>query len=126
MAKSPTRHDASMDFIGDLNEFNRTLAEILRPTFDASVSPYQTADGALVFRGPIVGHRDPRHIGTHVHVSLEEDVVAALDSAEPSRRQDMIQDLVANLGTRVRMQYDPNNIGEYALSVVGTMRTLNG
>lgn len=115
-----------MEFTDKLSEFNRRMADVLRPTFASSVSPYQTEDGALVFRGPIVGHKDLHHVGTHVHISLEKDVLAALDNAERSRREEMIQDLITNLGTQVRMQYDPNNIGPYALSVTGTMHTLTG
>jgi len=115
-----------MKFTDQLSEFNRRMADELRSTFASSVRPYQTEDGTLVFRGPIVGHKDPSHIGTHVSVSLANDALAALDNAEPSRREEMIQDLLANLGTQVKVQYDPNSVGPYALQVAGTMRTLTG
>lgn len=115
-----------MELTDKLSEFNRRIADALRNTFAPSVKAYQTEDGALVFRGPIVGHRDPEHVGTHVHVSLEKEVLAVLDSAKPARREEMMQDLLANLGTQVRMQYDPDKVGPYALSVTGTMRTLTG
>lgn len=115
-----------MKLTDKLSEFNRRMADEVRSAFASSVRPYQTEDGGLVFRGPIAGHKDPDHVGTHVSVSLAKDVVAALNDAEPSRREEMIQDLLANLGTQVKMQYDPNNVGPYALQVTGTMRTMTG
>lgn len=119
-----SRKTNAMEYTIELSEFNRRMADALGRTFASSVRPYQTKDGALVFRGPIVGHKDPHHVGTHVHISLEDDVLSALDNAEPSLREEMIEVLLANLGTQVRMQYDPKNIGPYALSVTGTMSAL--
>ena len=72
------------------------------------------------------GHSDPKHIGTHVAVSLDAEVCRTMDAASPSEREDMIQIYLANLGSRVKIEYDPKNIGPYAIDVVGTMRTLKG
>jgi len=114
-----------MKLTENLSDFNRRMADELRSTFAFSVKPYQTEEGALVFRGPIAGHKDPKYVGTHATVSLEKEVVAALASAEPSRREEIIVNLLSNLGTQVKAQYGPNNVGSYALQVVGTMRTVN-
>ena len=37
-----------------------------------------------------------------------------------------MENLLANLGTQVKAQYDSGRIGEYALQVQGTMRTVTG
>ena len=115
-----------MKLTENLSDFNRRMAGELRATFASSVRPFQSEDGVLLFRGPISGHRDPNHIGTHVAVSLEKDVVHALNSAEPQQREEIIQNLLSNLGTQVKCQYNPNNVGPYALDVIGTMRIVNG
>lgn len=115
-----------MKLTQELSEFNRRMAAELRGTFAVNVVPYQTEDGDLVFRGPIEGHRDAKHVGTHVSVGLDKDVRIALEKAEPVAREEMIENLLANLGTQVKAQYDPRRIGEYALQVQGTMRTVTG
>ncbi len=115
-----------MKLTKELNEFNRRMASELRGTFSSNVVPFQTEDGTLLFRGPIVGHRDPHHVGTHVSVGLDGDVRSALDHAKPVAKEEMMENLLANLGTQVKAQYDSGRIGEYALQVQGTMRTVTG
>ena len=115
-----------MHLTKNLGEFNRKMAEELRGTFAANVEPFESEDGTLLFRGPIEGHKDPRHIGTHVAVSLEKDVHVALDNASPEVREEMTQIYLSNLGTQIKAQYNPKKIGPYALDVVGTMRILQG
>jgi len=110
----------------NLGEFNRRMADELRATFAQAVKPFQSEDGTLLFRGPISGHKDPNHVGTHVAVSLDKDVVDSLNRAEPNQREEMIQDLLSNLGTQIKCQYNPNNIGHDALQVIGTMRIVKG
>ena len=115
-----------MQLTKNLGDFNRRMAEKLRGTFAPTVEPFESEDGTLLFRGPIQGHRDPNHVGTHVAVSLDKDVRAAMERASPQEREEMIQIFLSNLGTQVKAQYDPKNIGQYALDVVGTMRILRG
>lgn len=102
------------------------MADELRSTFAPTVKPFQSEEGTLLFRGPIAGHKDPQHVGTHVAVSLEKDVCEALEKAPYAEREEMIEILLSNIGTRVKAQYDPNKIGPYALDVTGAMRTLRG
>ena len=115
-----------MKFTTDLTEFNRRMAEALKPTFHAAIKPVQPEDGTLLFRGPVPIADDPNHVGTHVAVSLDKDVLAALEAATPSEREEMTENLISNLGTQVRVQYNSNKIGPYALDVVGTMRIVRG
>ncbi|WP_332774537.1 hypothetical protein [Polaromonas sp.] len=115
-----------MNLTENLGDFNRRMADELRGTFAATVKPFQSEDGGLLFRGPIEGNADPHHVGTHVAVSLEKDVHAAMEAASPEQREEMVGIFLSNLGTRVKMQYDPKKIGQYALDIVGTMRTLRG
>jgi hypothetical protein len=115
-----------MKLTENLSDFNRRMADELRSTFASSVKPYETEDRILVFRGPIAGNSDPDHVGTHVSISLDEPVVAALGGAESSRREEMIQNLISSLSTQVKVRYDPNNVGPDALSVTGTMQIVNG
>lgn len=115
-----------MKLTQQMSEFNRRLADQLRETFAPNVLPYQAEDGSLLFRGPIDGHRDPKHQGTHVSVELDGEVRAALDGASAEAREEMIENLLASLGSQVRTQYHPQRIGPYALQVHGTMRTLKG
>lgn len=110
----------------NLGEFNRRMAEELRGTFAPTVEPFESEDGTLLFRGPIKGDQDPNHIGTHVAVSLDRDVRAAMELASPQEREEMIQIFLSNLGTQVKVQYDVKNIGPNALHVVGTMHILRG
>lgn len=110
----------------NLSAFNRRMADELRSTFAPSVKPYQAEDSTLLFRGPIPNQADPNHVGTHVAVSLEEEVRAALDAASPAEQEEMIEALLSNLGTQVRVWYNAEGIGPYALDIVGTMRTLRG
>ena len=115
-----------MNLTKNLGEFNRRMAEELRGTFATNVEPFESEDGTLLFRGPIEGHKDPRHVGTHVAISLEKDVHVAFNNASPEEREEMTQIYLSNLGTQVKAQYNPNKIGPYALDVVGTMRVLQG
>ena len=115
-----------MKLVGELSEFNRRMAEELLMTFPPNVKPVQSEDGTLLFRGPIPLLDDPKHVGTHVAVSLDSEVCAALDAASKVDREEMIANLIASLGTQVKEQYAPNKIGLDALDVVGTMRMLRG
>lgn len=115
---------AAMNLTQELSEFNRRMVGELQGTFAPSVSPFQTEYGTLVFRGPIEGHKDPKHVGTHVSVELDSEVHDALASAEPDAKEEMMEALMANLGTQVRTQYNPRRIGEYALRVRGSIRTI--
>ena len=115
-----------MNLSKNLNDFNRRMVEELRGTFAANVTPFQTEDEMLVLRGPIEGHEDPKHIGTHVAVSLDQDVRHAMELASIAQREEMTQTLLSNLGTQVKYQYHPQKIGLYALDVIGTMKTING
>lgn len=110
----------------NLNAFNRRMAEELRSTFASSVNPYETEHGYLVFRGPIEGHADPNHIGTHVAVSLTAEVQRAFAAASHAEREELTKVFLSNLGTRVKCEYHPRQIGPYALDVVGTMEVLTG
>ncbi len=115
-----------MNLTNNLSDFNRRMADELRGTFAATVKPFQSEDGGLLFRGPIEGSEDPHPIRTHVAVSLEKDVHAAIEAASHEQREEMMDIFLSNLGTRVKRQYNPKKIGQYALDVVGTMRTLRG
>lgn len=88
----------------ELSPFNRQMANELQHTFASNVEPYQLDDGTLVFRGPIEKLADPTHIGTHVAVSLDAEVQRALAAASPSDYEQMVQYLMANLGTQVMVQ----------------------
>ena len=83
-----------MKFTTDLTEFNRRMAEALKPTFHAVIKPVQSEDGTLLFRGPVPIADDPNHVGTHVAVSLDKDVLAALEAASPygTRKDDRKSD----------------------------------
>lgn len=109
----------------NLSDFNRRFADELLPSFPANVKALQSEDGTLLFRGPIPLADDPNHIGTHVAVSLDTEVKAALAQASPAEREEITQNLINNLGTQVRFQYDPNKIGLFALDVVGNMAIVN-
>lgn len=110
-----------MTFNTELTEFNRRMAEALKTTFYPAIKPVQSEDGTLLFRGPIPIADDPNHVGTHVAVSLDKDVLVALEAASPSEREEMTENLISNLGTQVRVQYNSNKVGPDALDVVGTM-----
>jgi hypothetical protein len=113
-----------MKLSADLNEFNRRFAEVLLPSFPAGIVPMEDAYGMLCFRGAVPNHDNPKHIGTHVAVTLEEDVIAALNIASPAEREDITRHLIESLGAAIRIQYDPNRIGLYALDIVGTMESV--
>lgn len=110
----------------NLSEFNLRMATELRGTFTPTVQPFETEDGTLVFRGPIDGHTDPSHVGTHVAVSLDDEVHAAIQSTTPEEREEIIQVFLSNLGTQVKCLYHPQKIGKDALDIVGTMKTIRG
>jgi hypothetical protein len=115
-----------MKLYANLSEFNRRFADALLSAFPADVQALQSDDGTLLFRGPIPLADDQTHIGTHVAVSLDKEVRAALSDASPADREEMIEILISNLGTQVRFQYDPSKIGPFALDVVGKMNILRG
>lgn len=110
----------------NLSQFNQRMVEEVRGTFAANVAPYQSEDGDLLFRGPILNHADPTHIGTHVVVSLEKDVRTALENASDAEREETISDLLASLGSQLTASYDPKNIGTFALKIVGNMSVISG
>lgn len=116
----------NMQLNENLSEFNRRFADALLPSFPANVRALQSEDGTLLFRGPIPVADNPMHIGCHVSVSLDEEVKVALNQASPVDREEMIQNLLNNLGTQVRFQYDPTKIGRVALDVVGNMGIIRG
>ena len=114
-----------MNIHKDLSELNRRLAESLASSFEANVIPYESGDdGSLLFRGPITNVSDPKYIGTHVAVSIERDVHAALEAASEVDRKDLIDRLVDNLGTQVRVGYHPEQVVQFAMKVIGTMATI--
>lgn len=115
-----------MKLFANLSEFNRRFADALLPTFPAGVQAFQSEDDTLLFRGPIPLPDDPTHVGTHVAVSLDSDVKAALGEASPADRKEMTEILISSLGTQVQMQYDSTKFGPFALDVVGKMNILIG
>ena len=111
-----------MNIHQNLSELNRRLAESLASSFETNVVPYESGDdGSLLFRGPITNDSDPKYIGTHVAVSIEPDVYAALEAALEVDRKELIERLVDNLGTQVKVKYHPGRVGQFAVKVVGTM-----
>ena len=115
-----------MKFREELGEFNRQFAAALRDAFAPEITPVEDERGVLYFRGPIPIPNNPRHIGSHVAVSLDEDVQAALDRASPSERAEMTENLIESLGGQIRAQYNPHKHGEFAVSVSGTMSVVRG
>lgn len=109
-----------------LSDFNRRMADELRDTFSASVRPFQSQDGTLLFRGPTQGLTGPHHVGTHVAVSLDGEVPAAMEVTSLEEREAMLDIFLSNLGTLVKTQYDPKKVGQRAVDIVGSMRTLHG
>lgn len=108
-----------------LNEFNQRFAAELLPSFPKGIVAMEDDSGMLCFRGVIPNSGDSKH-GTHVTVTLEDDVVAALALASPAEREDITQHLIDNLGASIRIQYHPDKIGKYALGIVGTMASVTG
>ena len=115
-----------MKLYTNLSAFNRRFADVLLPSFPAGVHAFQSNDGTLLFRGQIQLPDDPAHIGTHVAVSLDKDVCAALSEASPVDREEMTEILIISLGGQVQAQYDPSKVGPFALDVVGTLNILRG
>jgi hypothetical protein len=115
-----------MKIDANLSEFNRHFADALLPTFPPDVKALQSADGTLLFRGPVPASDGQTHIGTHVALALDHEVKVALSEATPLDRIAMMEILVSNLGTQIQTQYDSTKIGQFALEVVGTMRILRG
>ena len=115
-----------MNLSANLSDFNRRFADALLPVFPGNVQALQSDDGTLLFRGPIPRAEDQAHIGTHVAVSLDKDIWTALSEASPADREGMIDILISNLGTQVRVQYDSSKIGPYALDVVGKLYIFRG
>lgn len=115
-----------MKLYANLSDFNRRFADALLPAFPANVQALQSDDGTLLFRGPIPRADDQTHLGTHVAVSLDTEVRAALSEASPVDREEMVDILISNLGTQVQFQYDPNKVGSSVLDIVGKMNILRG
>ena len=108
-----------------LSAFNQRFADELLSVFPKGVEVVQS-DGMLLFRGPIQLANGDTHVGTHVAVTLEMEVHLALDAATPSEREEMTQVLIDNLGGKIRAMYSPTKIGQFALDIVGTMRSIRG
>ena len=115
-----------MKLYTNLSDFNRRFADALLPAFPANVQALQSDDGTLLFRGPIPLAVNQTQIGTHVAISLDKEVMAALSEASPSDREEMMEILISNLGTQTRCKYNPNKIGHYALDIVGKVDILRG
>lgn len=114
-----------MNIHQNLGELNRRLAESLTPSFATNVVPYESGDdGSLLFRGPIANNSDPKHIGTHVAVSIERDVRATLEATSGVECEELVERLVDSLGTQVKVRYHPEQVGQFALEVIGTMATI--
>ncbi|RFC35947.1 MAG: hypothetical protein DID92_2727743869 [Candidatus Nitrotoga sp. SPKER] len=108
-----------MHLTKDFSEFNLRMINELQGIFNPNVEPWESEDGTLLFRGPIEGHENPKHIGTHVAVSLEMDVRIALRNATPEKREEMTERYLSCLGTEVKCQYNPKKLDPYALDIVG-------
>ena len=108
-----------MKLHSNLSDFNRRFADALLPTFPAGVKAFRSDDGTLLFRGLIPLQDDPQHVGTHVAVSLDKEVIAELEGTSLTDRDEKIKILISSLGTKVQMQYDPNKFGPDAIDVVG-------
>ena len=115
-----------MKLYTNLSDFNRRFADALLPTFSDGVQALLSDDGTLLFRGPIPFADDQTHIGTHVAVSLDNEVMVALSEASPADREEMTAILISNLGTQVRCKYNPSKVGTFALDVVGEMNIIRG
>jgi hypothetical protein len=113
-----------MTLTANLNEFNKRFADVMLRFFSPEVEAMEDAYGMLCFRGPVPVPNDPAHVGTHVAVTLEKEVVEALAIATPVEREEITQHLIDNLGGQIRIQYDPTKIGPYALDIVGTMASV--
>lgn len=113
-----------MKFTENLNEFNRRFADEWLRVFPSEVEAVEADDGMLCFRGPTP--MNSTHIGTHVAVTLDKEVKAALRNASTLDRETMTNILIDSLGTSLHVQYDPNKIGQFALDIVGDMSILEG
>lgn len=49
-----------------------------------------------------------------------------MELASIAQRKEMTQMLLSNLGTQVKCQYHPQKISQYAIDVIGTMKTISG
>jgi len=114
-----------MKFDPTLSEFNQRFADELLSAFPNGVEAVQS-DGMLLFRGPIQLANGETHVGTHVAVTLEKDVHWALSIATPSEREEITRALIDNLGGQIRVMYNSGKISQYALDIVGTMRSVRG
>ncbi len=115
-----------MNITENLSVFNRRFADEWLHLFPRGVIAEQSGDGALLFRGPVPLSEDPHHIGTHVVVSLDDEVQEALRSAAAAQREEMTQNLICNLGTQVEAMYSMDNIGTNALNIRGDIRIIDG
>ncbi len=112
-----------MDYNQDLNEFNQLVASSLSAFLtDNNMEAFQDDFETLFFSGPKPNSEGFR---TQVTVILNEDVKGALDSAEPGKRLEMMENLARNLGTQIKYGYNKNFIGRYAKKYIGTMAILN-
>ena len=102
-----------------LSELNSKIASALSTVFAPEIQPVQNEFGHLLFRGPVTGIDGSIHTGTHVIVAIDQDVLEVLDAAELARRGEMVERLVLSLGTQVRVKYNKEQIGQYALRIVG-------
>lgn len=109
----------------NLNEFNQRLADDLLPSFPDGIKAVQSEDETLLFRGVCPNSDDPNHVGSHVAVDLTQEVKEAIKNSSPANNEEMIEDLISNLGTQVRATYNKDHIGRYALSITGGMEILD-
>jgi hypothetical protein len=114
----------NMTLTTDLNEFNKRFADAMRSFFLPEIEPMEDAYGMLCFRGPIPVPNNAAHVGTHVAVTLEREVVEALANATPELREEITLHLIDSLSWKIKIQYDPAKIGPYALDIVGTMASV--
>lgn len=111
-----------MKLYTELTPFNRQLADALLPSFPSDVQAMQSDDGTLLFRGAIRSAEKPDHVGTHVAVSLDNEVQLTLKRATVAKRQELEEILIINLGSRIRTEYNPANIGHFAFDFVATTK----
>lgn len=113
-----------MKFDKNLSDFNRLFAAEWMGVFPKGVDAFQSEDGTLLFRGPIAIPDYPTHIGTHVAVSLDQDVEKKLSEASPADLQTLTEILICSLGSSLQAQFDPNKNRQYALEIIGTMNLI--
>ncbi len=115
-----------MKLYSTLSPFNKRLAEVLVPIFPAGAYAAEDGEGTLLIRAPTPIPTNPNHIGSHVAVTLEKSIRDALEAASPSGREVMTQAMIDSLATQIKLQYDPNAVGQFAMDFVGTKNSLEG